>query len=1549
MKTLLRLMILFCYTVLYQAYALNPSDPSWQKDVLSFEDAKAAADNGNPYAQAVVSLHYELGWQTVQSVDNAVRYAAESAQAGNPLGMYCYGALLRSGTCGDRRKAEGLEMQIKSLKGLDQMARENNPYAMTSVGVVLFQGELVPQDLDNSALWYKNAADKKYYPAMFNYAMCAYSGKGIKKNTELAYKYILDLVDPTKYKPAMEFVNEHIEEFNSNNDRDRHQWIPLHYKKNKQWIIEFEKENILKFEDEPNTDFDFFASRDNKRWLDFKGNIVDDLSIYKSKIFKNFTKSAYDDIQKNSVVLSDINVEANVTEFVSQILFSPSGKIMATIGSDYRGHGNSNCIKMWDMNTKSCLWSTSVDLKVSEIDAAFFDENENLIIVGIDQTDEYKAKYKFNFYKCDISKKIISQQSGGLRNNNNKFRSLDKNTIIWNGEIEGVRGIYSHDCRSNKDSLLLKDDSSFGDFYVDHDCIAGRYIVVKTKSNLNDDSGGFADVNLFDIKYIDTKTNFELITSSSSAYKIVENLNKVIVGGGDGGVNLVDLQSLKITNLYRPKSNKLFLGKIANINLNTKNGSWIAINSNGKFIKGNINSTFEESKDIEVFSINRAELSPAEKGAEKYQMPIPKGLAEGLNYSGESTEPEMKKPFFDDEESESIKTYLLSNGDWLFTDGKELQFRWDHALKKCVRVEDGLYIDNDEIFQIGKKPRYVLDCATNTRREIPEDWSFVLSNKSNVLWQNSKYELILSNYGAVYNSVLLTRDFKSSNDLNNNRYGAQENLNVFLNENKICYNAIDGFHVFDVISNTEILKISKEFMKSYKYEYSDKDEGLGDRIFYSNQPNKILSFGSKKFDFSKLDAEDNKLLYENCENLPDIAKFMMPNPKWETFLQFYHDCADGYYFPILLGDDKAEYKQCYFSQITGDVVAHRPLVGLSPKRQIAAIFDAIGGAGNLYLIDTLNKKKLNNIGLYTDNNVNVSDVSHVTYVKPLDEIGERLLICRGNTLISMDYKKGIVLSTENLPSIISVACSSDGKDIVAESENGIKWFYKFSEQGKLVPNFKLGVELNNNWIISTFDGYYMTKGCDNLVAITIPYDGKSDISSNVRVSPTAFPSDQFSLRLNRPDLVLNQLGAPKEAIKIAEELRAKRLKRMGMTEDMLLPNYHLPVISFEGKMPLSTNSDSISFNVILKDTNFKLERLHIYLNNVPINGRDGESLRNLAVQELSSKISVKLASGRNKIQVSVVNDAGAESIYATTEVICTANRPKPALYTVALGVSEYSNPDWNLRYASKDAKDIVACIHDRAGDSYSDVKSLCLTDKEVTKDAIGKIREMLSKATIDDTVVMFVAGHGLLDDNYEYYYGTSDIDFSNPSSRGITFDVFDDLLADLPCLKKSLLMDTCHAGELDAEEKKSLLAINTISSEKSNGEVLSMRPVGARGMAVKGIEGARGRSEWYDRIQRLFVDLRRGSGSTILSSSGGAEYALESSEQKNGLFTYAVLEALKGHIGVDTNNDGLVQMSEMTEYVKKRVAVLSNTKQTPNVRRINLEADFSITYSIISY
>ena len=479
-----------------------------------------------------------------------------------------------------------------------------------------------------------------------------------------------------------------------------------------------------------------------------------------------------------------------------------------------------------------------------------------------------------------------------------------------------------------------------------------------------------------------------------------------------------------------------------------------------------------------------------------------------------------------------------------------------------------------------------------------------------------------------------------------------------------------------------------------------------------------------------------------------------------------------------------------------------------------------------------------------------------------------------------------------------------------------------------------------NPLIISPDDYYLTLG-------------SAHKSVGFRFQARGYPLEQFDLRLNRPDIVLERLGAPKEAIKTAKSLREKRLKRMGVTEEMLKPDFHLPELQIVGDVPATTPKDQLDLQIKAADDKYPLDRLRVYVNNVPVNGRDGELLRDQKTQTLEKTIPIKLASGRNKIQVSVLNSAGAESLYANAEVNCTTERPKPKLYAVALGVSQYDRPEWCLKYAAKDASDLIEKLKAKAGSSYSEVKPLLLTDKEVTKESVAKIKEFLSTATIDDTVLIFMAGHGLLDDKYDYYFGTTDIDPAKPSERGMPYEAIDNILAELPSLKKALLMDTCHAGELDDDEKKELATSDGSSAPATTPSVspdastnnapalagkVAMRAIGTRGMQVKAVEGAKGKSDWYEKLQDMFVDLRRGSGATVISSSQGAEYAFESSEQSNGLFTYALMEALDGK--ATPNKDGQITISSIGDYVKKRVQDLTKGKQNPNLRGVNLEEDF---------
>jgi len=302
--------------------------------------------------------------------------------------------------------------------------------------------------------------------------------------------------------------------------------------------------------------------------------------------------------------------------------------------------------------------------------------------------------------------------------------------------------------------------------------------------------------------------------------------------------------------------------------------------------------------------------------------------------------------------------------------------------------------------------------------------------------------------------------------------------------------------------------------------------------------------------------------------------------------------------------------------------------------------------------------------------------------------------------------------------------------------------------------------------------------------------------------------------------------------------------------------------------------------------------------------------------------------GNNKVQVSVLNSKGAESLKQTFNIKLTGPEVKPELHIVSIGVSEFKDESYNLTYASKDANDI-ATSYKQSG-IFSNVVVHPFYNANATRENILKVKEMLMKTKVDDFVLLFVASHGLLDNNLDYFIATHDMDFSNPSAKGLPYDEVENLLDGIPALRKLILIDACHSGEVDKDDA-------ILADAKVQGGTVS-----ARGFkTVKRKEDQLGIENSFELMQELFADLRRGTGAMVISSAGGAEFAFESSEWKNGVFTYSILEGIRTG-KVDTNKDGEIVVSELRNYVFARVKELTQGKQNPTSRQENLEFDFRV-------
>ena len=176
-------------TTLFSLLAVVALANAQNKAVLTFTEAKQLADRGDARAQAIVAMHYQLGWQTEKNEGLAGRYAQASAEAGHPLGIYRLGNLLVSGINGQKDSQTGYKLQAASVEGIAKLGTNQNfpdPYAQLAYGIMCFQGKVCPQDKVTAVKAYHHAAVQGLAPAIFNYIMASIEGQGAEKD-KIAY------------------------------------------------------------------------------------------------------------------------------------------------------------------------------------------------------------------------------------------------------------------------------------------------------------------------------------------------------------------------------------------------------------------------------------------------------------------------------------------------------------------------------------------------------------------------------------------------------------------------------------------------------------------------------------------------------------------------------------------------------------------------------------------------------------------------------------------------------------------------------------------------------------------------------------------------------------------------------------------------------------------------------------------------------------------------------------------------------------------------------------------------------------------------------------------------------------------------------------------------------------------------------------------------------------------------------------------------------------------------------------------------------------------
>ncbi len=525
--------------------------------------------------------------------------------------------------------------------------------------------------------------------------------------------------------------------------------------------------------------------------------------------------------------------------------------------------------------------------------------------------------------------------------------------------------------------------------------------------------------------------------------------------------------------------------------------------------------------------------------------------------------------------------------------------------------------------------------------------------------------------------------------------------------------------------------------------------------------------------------------------------------------------------------------------------------------------------------------------------------------------GNNSVSAADNSTISWDTKTGKMLCElkAHRGEVLKVICDPGTNRYFSASVDGAVMYSDYSSCELIATYQAIGA---NDFMIYTPDNYYIaSRNAVQGIAF--------------RIEDNLVPFEQFDIYLNRPDIVATRIGkSAEQLIKAYYYLFKKRLTKLGLDEGNLKINYNLPHVVNETKYDIVTTAPAQKIWIRAWDETTNLKRLDVFVNNVPVFGESGIPVPN-QIKSIRQEIEIPLVQGENHILISCMNSNGVESLYENIEIIRNSDTIKHDLYIVAIGVSNYADTRFNLKYPQKDAEDMLLNF-EKSRNLYQNVYTKTLVNKDVTRENFLKVADFFAPCTHEDFAVIFIAGHGVLNVDYDYFFGTYDMDFDAPELRGLSYSTIATLLTNIKAYQKLLIMDTCHSGELDKEEL-----------ETGQSPDLEVGGVQFRGVAnnIRQKEGI-GTDNLSKVTEYVFSDMRKGSGATVISSAGGAEYAMESDDWHNGLFTYVFIQ------GLMSNQGKAVYLSQIRSYVNTNVNRLSNGRQIPTSREENISRDYVI-------
>lgn len=239
-------------------------------------------------------------------------------------------------------------------------------------------------------------------------------------------------------------------------------------------------------------------------------------------------------------------------------------------------------------------------------------------------------------------------------------------------------------------------------------------------------------------------------------------------------------------------------------------------------------------------------------------------------------------------------------------------------------------------------------------------------------------------------------------------------------------------------------------------------------------------------------------------------------------------------------------------------------------------------------------------------------------------------------------------------------------------------------------------------------------------------------------------------------------------------------------------------------------------------------------------------------------------------------------------------RRQATLHLLCIGVNKYPAQNLNnLKYAEADAQAVADAFASRHKNTFANISKKVLVGSQVTRNQINaEIERIADDAKPNDLAIIFFAGHGMVDGLNKYYLATSEVeDVTVPRKGGLSANVFAEKISYIGC-KLVVFIDACYSAKI----------LESFRSGASNAD--------------------------------FFKELNSTpNGTNIYTSSGANSLSREDDSLRHGAFTKALIESCDFN-KADTDKDGRITITEVRNYLERRIPELTGNQQSPVHRNL---------------